>query len=785
MFLKKNNFIIPWLKYIKPIFVLGLCIIIVWYSFGADIISLSFDNIIEVYSVIKTILWKLNIINSEHMVIKTRILAFNIIPFLIILLYLWVICIAFIITNIKFFLYIILVYIFVKCLLINFYLKHFKLFGTSILNINKLFRKKIALIISLLLMIPIRFLIRICIFTLYDFHNDILCIIWLVLLTLPFVYYFKNLISKYIVRGLNLFNFKSVKVNSSGCVNVNSEDYYLFNDYVIKNINLFNLIFVALTVLIIKYYLYLYLTIILLLLILVLLVLWSGSSSSRETLQSTNPPLLTFTMAAFMTDLGTYLTWGGDLGCSESEEWARQKGYNLATETNSYDQFLLKKVSSNHFNSKPLAPVGGVNNNRLVTTYNWLHKDLGPSRDGIWLGEQDVKHGVDIMNSKILRMVYIQRCIVELEDNFRRELGIFKYQPQTIFKNEKYTGSVGRINNTLVVNFLKNDTVRRDLRLFSPTHYVHDEALRQDRLATEPVVQAIRFLEEKYGIYIPNRNSVQNIITLTESEDFIDEDSASFLFKVMRPCPSFTDLNTMYETPEKYFLCKKKQDWGYLAYGTIYNKVLYLQANVGLKDKNIEDSEYTLNELYREYLVTRLSTFGSLVKMESDPNFNLDKIIGKSSYLYNYKSDSDNVKNLWLFKADYSENIFHFKKESLIGLPETRNKLLEMLKSSLHPFPSTDYPNPTSFFVVSANKISMELLYIQKSWDEEWPPMIFSIMDKTNKITTEPKFLIPVKQSYNILDYQDGETLKKLLRYGGGSVGEETGGGSVGEEVVR
>lgn len=47
-------------------------------------------------------------------------------------------------------------------------------------------------------MIPIRLFIRICALTLFNFHNDIICIIILVLLTLPFIYYFFNRIRKYL-----------------------------------------------------------------------------------------------------------------------------------------------------------------------------------------------------------------------------------------------------------------------------------------------------------------------------------------------------------------------------------------------------------------------------------------------------------------------------------------------------------------------------------------------------------------------------------------------------------
>nr|YP_009364292.1 hypothetical protein [Ophiocordyceps sinensis]ARF03374.1 hypothetical protein [Ophiocordyceps sinensis]QDH07205.1 hypothetical protein [Ophiocordyceps sinensis] len=121
-----NNIIIMMMKHTKPIFILGLLNIIVLLSFKLEIVTLSFDHIIEVLSAIKPILLKLKIINFQGMILRPNILALNIKPLLIILLYVGAACITFILTNWKLFLYIILAYIFVKCLLTNFYVKHFK-----------------------------------------------------------------------------------------------------------------------------------------------------------------------------------------------------------------------------------------------------------------------------------------------------------------------------------------------------------------------------------------------------------------------------------------------------------------------------------------------------------------------------------------------------------------------------------------------------------------------------------------------------------------------------------
>lgn len=87
------------MKHTKPIFILGLLNIIVLLSFKLEIVTLSFDHIIEVLSAIKPILLKLKIINFQGMILRPNILALNIKPLLIILLYVGAACITFILTN--------------------------------------------------------------------------------------------------------------------------------------------------------------------------------------------------------------------------------------------------------------------------------------------------------------------------------------------------------------------------------------------------------------------------------------------------------------------------------------------------------------------------------------------------------------------------------------------------------------------------------------------------------------------------------------------------------------
>lgn len=765
-------YIIIVMKYIKPVFILGLVTLILLSSFTLEIVTLSFDNIMEGLTTLKAILLQLKIINYKGMLITPKILALKIKPLLLILSYLGVACITFIVTNWQLFLYIIVVYIFVKCLVTNFYIKHFK-FDVKF-NINSITaiwekRKLVApfLIKLFLLMIPIRFFIRMCTLTLFNFQADILCIITLVLLTLPFIYYFLNLIKKYLAAK-QLIRFKSDKKQTKDKYlyyhrqhnnnSISKKDYFLFNDYVIKNINFYNIIYIILNILVIHYYFYYYLAIILLsLIILILLILYLPAKHSAATQQDSlfnnninlqargGPPALTFTWAYLMDNLGMYLTWGNEFGYNEPDHEINNRGFNISDETNSYNQFILNNVYPNHFNSDI-----NVNRNEPVTCYNWLHSCIPAPQAAVWLTEaKDIQHGIVIAKSKILSMVYMQRYVAKHVEEFKKEVGTLNYIPQTLFKNDIYIGSVGRMDKTLVINFLKRDgqQLAGARKQFWPSYYIHDENLRHVREELEPIRDTIRFLETQFGLYIPKKEIYENIITFTEVENLRGGDPS--LIKVMRPCVLYTDLYTMYESAIKYFLCAKKQDWGDLKDGSIYSKIIALKGNVQyhqMTDQNRINSDKLLNELYLEYLKTRLTLCD---RVEGDKSFNSKR----TQLFYNYKSDY--LKNIILFRED-DLDIFSFKTNCLVDMTWTRRRLVDKLNTE-HQY--------SSFYVVCTNRISMELLALERPYGEI--PKMYSVLDLTNKNTssTLKGFTAPIKQSFNILDKQDGDTLKKLLLY--------------------
>jgi len=139
---------------------------------------------------------------------------------------------------------------------------------------------------------------------------------------------------------------------------------------------------------------------------------------------------------------------------------------------------------------------------------------------------------------------------------FKRDVGDLSYEQLVTFKNERFIGSVARVKNTLVVNFLETNRPIA-VKNFVPTHFVQDENLRHINCELEPVRLAMQFFEEKYGIVIPFKRDIVNIITLTESIPF---GTNSGLIKVFRPYHLFSDLNTMYDSAENYYLSNKFEE---------------------------------------------------------------------------------------------------------------------------------------------------------------------------------------------------------------------------------
>lgn len=101
---------------------------------------------------------------------------------------------------------------------------------------------------------------------------------------------------------------------------------------------------------------------------------------------------------------------------------------------------------------------------------------------------------------------------------------------------------MARINEkTLIINLIKTPKNNYSVQLnktFMPTHFIQNDAYIPVCGQLEPVIRTIRFFEQKYGVLIHNKDSIINIITITEVEQI-----GNRLIKVFRPCIFYTDLN--------------------------------------------------------------------------------------------------------------------------------------------------------------------------------------------------------------------------------------------------
>nr|YP_009546944.1 hypothetical protein [Hirsutella thompsonii]AYP41263.1 hypothetical protein [Hirsutella thompsonii] len=753
-----------------------VCVII--FSWMVDFVDISFENLDIAYTEMKSFLMKIGEVDINNMPKKQYILAFKIRYLVIISFYLIGFVITFVITNWKFFLYTILVYIFVKCLLTDFFTKHFKFNKSWNINYKDIWRRKKSIfsfiVKSWLVMLPIRFLIRGSIIALFHFNNNFISDIFIILLALPFYYYFFNILRKYLqarLQGMQRRDafmivkpaFLSFTINSfwRGKHSLGLEnDYYLFNHYVIKQMNLYNIIYIIFTVWIIKNYFYYCLIFMIIIFVIIMeIVLYNfftvGSAQQAARQQGkvllASPPILTYTLASIMYNLGAYLSWSAMLGHNEPEKF----NYNVFDDTEEYGPCSIKQVAASKFNTYKQV-------NPSVECFNWIHdnaaEDVNISQ---WPRENDLAMA-QIVKSPILRMVHAQWHVAEKQHEFKRDVGSLTYEPLIAFKNDRFIGSVARMKNTLVINLLETN---RPLpkKHFWPTHYVQDESLRHIKSELEPVRWAMRFFEEKYGILIPLKDEIHNIITLTETKPFGTDPT---LAKFLRPYYLFSDLSTLYTSAEQYFLSRKQDNWGPDPDElSKYGKIIVLKhnaINLTRSEQFIKENDDRLKELYNEYLEIRLKRFRSkfpnldINYEDVEPNFNSER-----GFMFK-KCTSPDIKSLFFFKQDELPIFFSFKKSTLIDMSWTRRRLIDKIEK-LEPH--------VSYNAICANNISVELLSVENTTGFSTiadSPEVYSICKidhyKEGSLYITDKIGVPV-QTFNVLDKKDGKVLEKFLKH--------------------
>jgi predicted Zn-dependent protease with MMP-like domain len=769
---------------------IALCIIL--FSWMFDIVDVSLDNLDIAYKEMKSFLMRIGEVDINNMPKKLYILAFKIRYLVILYFYLIGFVITFVFTNWKLFLYTILVYIFVKCLLTDFFTKHFKFNQSWNINYKDIWKQRrnvISFIVkSWLMMLPIRFIIRGTIIVLFNFHDNFISDIFIVLLALPFYYYFSNIIRKYLrasLHGLQRTDtFSTVKPAESSIAMVSlrlENDYYLFNHYVIKQMNLYNMIYILFTIWIIQNYFYYCLIFMIIIFVIIMdIVLYryifpakqqagsypyssnqnKAASQQKKELLAAGPPILTLTLASLMYNLGAYLSWSALEGYNRPEglqDPERGIAFETLKATEGYGPCLIKQVAASKFNTYKQV-------NPTVECFNWFHDNaMEDVNTSLWPRESDMAIA-QIANSPILRMVYAQQEVVKRHTLFKRDVGDLSYKQLVTFKNDRFIGSVARVQNTLVINFIELNKLPPTKKYFMPTHIVQDESLRHINCELEPVKWAIGFFEEKYGIIIPFKKEIVSIITTTEMKPFGNSPS---LVKVFRPYYLFSDLTTMCESEESYYLSKKEDDkWGPSVDELSKKvKVVNLKHNAINRKSTVEfikRNDDRLKQLYTEYLETRPKSFRSkfpnmVVNIEDkDPDFNLER-----GCMFK-KCTSEDLKSVVFFKQDELPIFFNFKKYTLIDMTWTRRRLVDKIEK-MEPH--------TSYYGICANNVSVELISVENNTEFSIvndSPEIYSILEERNTYKGGPYITdaIPLpKQTFNILDQKDGQTLEKFLKH--------------------
>lgn len=723
---KKNHI----MTIIKNLFLISLVIVIVLSSCTLGVVDISFDTSGQNQITLTEVLC---IYSSAYK--KSAGIYFFKIKIIPILIYLHsaaiVFLMPFIIPILKLFFFIILVYVFVKSLLTNFYVKHFKfckIWNTKFIMAIWEKRKAIApnFIILLLVMFPVRVFIRMCILVLINFNNDIVCSILIILLSLPFVYYFSNIIGKYLKKS-----------------NIEKEDYLFFNDYVIKNMNLYNIIFIISTFLFIKYYLFYYLAIIILLLVLLISCLPEPPSNPKMIHLRASPPITTSWIALIGT-LSVCLADGANQGYNN--EW-RQSTFILDKETEKLNYGIFKKVEANNLNTNN-------GSQDLTTSVNWIHKNISDPFESrhVWLnGEQMLK----IARSPILRMVYTQKKFLEFGYG-QPSLNGMAYVEQSVFSNDKFIGSVGRVKGTLIVNFIKADAdsrINTGSKYFLPTHYVADDRYRPIDGELRPIELTLKIFEEKFGIFIANKSSITNIMTFTETERLGNKG----LVKIFRPSIYYTDLTTRHLKIEEYFQCSRTNPSNIVVtshdFAGKYLKIRDLKLGCSCPTPVTRvEHDIKLNELYYNYFKTRLFTF------KSNPNLKVEPIFSENCTQkeFLHKCTANGLSNMVFFREDDYLLYNNFRATYFVDMAQSRERLLSTIKGG-----SLNY-------AVCANQITMEFLLIENPHVDQNPldsPQIFSIIDFNNAELWRHNGIHKHKQTFNILNKYDGETLTKVLNH--------------------
>lgn len=688
--------------------------------------------------------------------------------------------------NYKLFIVMILIYIFVYSLYIDFYKKHFESFrfcinfkkGATLLKrsfilllIYKLKTMALYIFKVFLLILPLRILIRISIFGLLNYNDDIIYHCVIIILPLPFIYYLLNFIVKYSTK-------KTIKLS----------DYYLFNPFVIKNINLYNVIFLIGITWIMKNYWYIYPIIFIILSLLIICVIGLTTTEYHNRRAYKNISLLA-NPGIDMNLLNSMLALGTILAVAAQAAWAEDssaiEGYEFKQESFDFHELTETYSRNTTFNSnlvsEGLERGASVNDKpRWIKTTNWIHKNAKLSdRPRLWT-PKDTDHMLRLANSSIFKLMFVQKDRI-FADKTLKSFCPQGCLPQTVFINDKYIGSTARVNDILIVNFVKRVDVGvtnvNNTGLFFPTYYIPNnssaEAGGSRMYEFQNIKSTLDFFERAYGAAICDEENITKIIAFTQAEKMEDGD----LLKIHRPGIRYTDLASHYQNMSSYVeksipVGSDPEMWNYLDktedlqhikdYGWYLGNRKDLPSSQSILDLE-RKSEENITRFF-QITVDNLKKISSMQgeQMQIQPPLWL-------AFGYVGIGDSCSGRISHMCTVNGKEPIIFFKNEgSPWSIMKNKIHFIEMAEpryNLLCEIVGDENNIKKEYYVILGNKVSVELLYIKNPSKKHLmvggEQEIYTIVDKNYLYLNRTNH--GIKHLYNISNQKDREIIHKLL----------------------
>lgn len=426
----------------------------------------------------------------------------------------------FIINNINFVILNILAMVFTRAFVLNFYQKHF-IFNLSNPNsklsfiaikacIKYLIKKildnieKIILLFLKLIILSVFIIIilRSTIFMLLMGNSDNLVSNGLILiLPLPLYNYFFNLAMKKIKKE-----------------DITSDDYYIYNKFVINNINLYRITYILSINYIIHNYYYVYiLTIIVFMALLSVLsgyyLLYVKPNKCRYPLLNTayKPLTLQCTGGEAMALITSFVAIAPVL------QDACNRGYIHYHTNEGTKKYVSTWKTANLGFKTPHPYYIGLKTMNITTMPEKLYLKMKPEYESIAM-----EHREKLRNSPILNMAYYQK-----HNDLFRSPDFWGIKPYSYFSNPLFYGSVLQTvkGKFLIITIIRNDSAGS---IFMPSFYLPDGTTE-----SEQKIRDIReILQMKYNLLLPvGAPSNNGYMIFTQAESL----GTNGLFRVWRP----------------------------------------------------------------------------------------------------------------------------------------------------------------------------------------------------------------------------------------------------------